>query len=55
MKKEPKTFPELKPLTLLPMGYRILWLPWGSLRGPTPKKSSKELFLTPCCYIAFFT
>ena len=22
----------------------------GSLRGPPPKKSRKETFLTPCCY-----
>ena len=25
----------------------------GGLRGPPPKKSRKESFLTPCCYIAF--
>ena len=38
------------------MGYRILWLPWGGAsEAPPPKKSRKESFLTPCCYIAFFT
>ena len=43
-------------LTLPPMGYRILWLQWQweASKAP-PKKSRKESFLTPCCYITFVT
>ena len=40
-------------LPLPSMGYRILWLPWGGPQRPPSKKTIKESFLTPCCYIAF--